>query len=658
MQPISPSSSTESASFPGPPLTTAETVRQQTIARVLQLIRDRNAFTLGFLRRSAHLFWSKRGLPTSSLHKPDGKDVKDMFNTKVFVSGRSRLPASDYPLRPERIRHYHKLACSDCKPFPVDQLHPTCYFNSMIRCITHGWQIPLDPQLIAPVYHTSGNYPSVAHYPDSFSKEHKDMVDQGVLRTCSPSPSTVVNPMGAQIKNSDRMRAKVLVGTDVIDQKTMSAASTELIAMGEPKIKCRITLDPTATGINRATLDLPFRYPSIADFIAIVSKDAVLGLTDIGRYFHSFPLAMESRDYLSVEHNHQLYHYARCAFGYRLCPYYCSAWSAEFRTWFQHLGIPTAHIMVDDWLTVAPTDGLSQAQIDRIERIFQDIGFFISDDKRRFGTRQVALGVLIDTVSMRLSFDKTQARGTRLLLQSQLEHFQSNRRPDQTIIRHLCGKLNWYADVVQSGRLHIRSWWLYLRYGQSLTPAATKAFLHDTNWWISLLTSWEEESTNKLSFRIWSSSELRQPDSIYLVQSDASGEDGCGFHHGYLGQSQQQYYTCRWASRPDHSYIAELEALHKALLHIAPSHPDRVLVWVSDCQSAVSTINNPKCNKEASYALLSSIFAVADQHHLILLAFWIPREENGLADYLSHLACLLNRDEISGAVQDLPADAF
>lgn len=632
------------------PVFTPEHTRTQTISRIIQLIRDKHSFSVGFLRKSARSFWS----PQDSLPKPDGNEISEMFKPEIFLSGSSPLPPDDYPLRPERLRFYHKQACSKCRPCRSTDLHPDCYFVTMLRCVTHGWKLPLDPNLIAPVYRTRGNYPSVSHFPDSFGKEHLDMVDQGVLRKCSKTGSTVINPMGAQIKNSDRVRAKVLVGMDVTDQESMSSASSKLIAMAEPKIKCRITLDPTATGINRATLDVPFRYPSISDFIAIVRKDAILGLTDIGRYFHSFPLAAESRDLLSVEYQGQPYHYARCAFGYRLCPYYCSTWSAEFKTWFRHLGIPTAH-MVDDWLTVASTDPLTRQQIQRIEAIFKDIGFYISDDKRRFGHRQVALGVLIDTVSMRLSFDKTQARGTRHMLQSLLNAFMSLQKPDHTLLRHMCGKLNWYAEVLQSGRLHLRSFWLYLIHGQSLRGQARDVFVHDAKWWIALLTSWEDETVNQLSYRIWSSSELLKPQSIYLVQSDASGTDGFGFHHGFLEDAEQHYYSRRWDTsfKPSSSHVAELHALQYALTQLAAQHTDQVLVWVSDSQSAVASVNSPKCHKDAPYALLASIFEQADRHRVVLLALWVPREENVLADYLSHLACMLDRSEVSGSVKTL-----
>jgi hypothetical protein len=111
----------------------------------------------------------------------------------------------------------------------------------------------------------------------SFSKEFLDMVEQGVLRLIDSSfikhsPNYFTSPMGAQVKNSDLIRAKVLAEIRVTDQASLDRATTVLLQKGSSKIKCRITLDPTATGINDATPSVPFRYPSIADFISLLSS--------------------------------------------------------------------------------------------------------------------------------------------------------------------------------------------------------------------------------------------------------------------------------------------------------------------------------------------------------------------------------------------------
>jgi ribonuclease HI len=372
-----------------------------------------------------------------------------------------------------------------------------------------------------------------------------------------------------------------------------------------------------------------------------------MGLTDIGRYFHTFPLSLEARRYLTVSFQRSDYYYARCAFGYKLCPYYCST-CAEFRSWFLAMNLPVAH-MVDDWITVGDTPTLN---IDRIEEVLTDCGFYISD-KRRFGQREVALGVLIDTIHMTISFDPIQSQGIRIMLQQQLHHFLEGKPPDHTIVRHLCGKLNWFAEALQSGRLHLRSWWLYQRFGQQLSPHHKILFQDDTNWWISILEKWERSDISKLTFKIWSSDELLDPSAkIFVIQSDASGPDGIGYHSGFIDELQHHFYSAQWDSLPSSSHEGELRALLIALNHLSTVLEELVVVWVSDSQSAVASINNPRPKVDSTFfPVLSNIYNICDENRLSLLALWVPREDNTYADYLSHLSVLLDRQEVSGTIQ-------
>jgi ribonuclease HI len=311
--------------------------------------------------------------------------------------------------------------------------------------------------------------------------------------------------------------------------------------------------------------------------------------------------------------------------------------------------------MVDDWLTVGPDHTATVRGIARLENILIDCGFSISD-KRRIGQREVALGVLIDTSSMRLSFDPTQARGTRIMLHQQLQAFQSGKEPDTTLVRHLCGKLNWYAEVLQSGRLHLRSWWLYQRFGQQLAPLHRELLVSDTKWWIAILETWERSSVSDLSYRIWSADELLQPGSVYVVQSDASGPDGIGYHAGFLDDDEQLLYSSTWSlPLPSSSHEAELRALLVAIQRTVAILDNVVVLWISDSQSAVASINNPRPRVDSTYfPILSTIYHHCDLHKLALLALWVPREQNTYADYLSHLAAMLDREEVHGVVQSQP----
>ena len=50
--------------------------------------------------------------------------------------------------------------------------------------------------------------------------------------------------------------------------------------------------------------------------------------------------------------------------------------------------------------------------------------------------------------------------------------------------------------------------------------------------------------------------------------------------------------------------------------------------------------------------VLKDIYERCDTLNTQLLAWWVPRELNNLADHLSHLAALLNEDTVEGVQVD------
>lgn len=635
------------------------------IRELLRYLMDANSFSLGSIKRGMHAYLSSlrndAGTSyTAEIVKPDGCLVRDMFNPALFRPGRFALHPSSYPLRPERLAHYHLLSCRACGA--AGHVLPSCYFSTMLRCVTHGWDPPVDLALLHPRYRVNGNYPAVRLYSASVTKEIDDMLTHGVAipflgRPSSCTLPTIFHPLGAVLKNSDRMRAKVLVGIDVVDQASLSAASSALLAMDQPKIKCRVTTDATATGLNGAVLAPPFRYPSLQVAISMVHRGWWLGKCDISRYFFSFSFALAFRCLCCFQFGGKAYTFARVFFGFGPAPYFCSTWSAEFRSWFLALGITVAHMM-DDFFVCEPTEALTRTAIAQISAIFTDVGLDMQDDKLEFGQELPFLGVLIDTNTMTLRFDATQSKGVRLQLESYLRCIKARKHLDHTTIRHVCGKLNWYSEVVQSGRIHIKSWWNYERHGKDIYDATLYLLIQDTQWWIDLLSSWEDGRSSSAEYRIMSHDELlKDRTSIHVIQSDASGIDGYGYYYSYLYDKDAQYTSRRW--RPSDgvgldtsSHFFELLAL-KDFLTTTCTARDGILIWLTDNEGCAWSVNKGSCRDEAAIPVLGEILRMCDQYRLQILALWVPRESNELADYLSHLAAYSNRDTVSGQVSGL-----
>ena len=226
---------------------------------------------------------------------------------------------------------------------------------------------------MSPVYLVDGNYKSIDCYDASCAKEFLKAKQHNIVVEVAEGTPGIISPMGAVIKNSDKRRAVVLTGIRIVNQKTLSEASHLTEEMGFPPLKARVTNDVTASGVNRAALCPPFRYPSLADGVRLVTPNCWLAKGDVSRYFNAFPLAAESRFYFLVRFLGILYMSLRCVFGFGPCPYYCSTWSAEYRTWMLAAGIPSAH-MVDDWLTVGDTREQAEDRLRRISMIIESVG--------------------------------------------------------------------------------------------------------------------------------------------------------------------------------------------------------------------------------------------------------------------------------------------
>jgi len=575
------------------------------------------------------------------LSKPRGSSVREMFRTDMCESGAVQLPAGDCDLEVGEASLYHVEACEDCRE--AGSLQEGCYFATLLRCLSHGWKPRVVEEEISPVYVVTDNYQTIASFPDSVSKEFAKMVDNGVVEEVAASTAGVWHPMGAVIKNSDRRKAMALAGIEIKDQPSLELASKALSDKGLPIIKARITHDCTASGLNRTALCPPFRYPSLAEGLRLVVRNGWLAKTDISRYFHQFPLALESRHLFLLRLHGKYWRSKRLLVGFGPCPYYTSIWSAEYKLWAEHLGIPVAHMM-DDYLTGGATREEVERKLDRLCAMFVRVGHVIQIEKNEIGQR------LIDTVRMMVSFDSTQAKGMRAQLATYLDRIKMGHDLDQGTIRHVAGSLNWYAEVVQSGRTRLRSWWSYLRYASKLNLGLRLQLVQDTEWWLELLGKWSEGGVMGVEYPILNAKELASDDnSIWVVQSDASGPDGFGYYHGCLTGDAHQYVSRVWGGEYffGSSHNGEMQSLLHFLRYTAVRC--KVLVWISDSLSAVWSVNKGRCRAEGSLAVLNEILRLCDVYHLQLLALWVPREDNMYADYLSHLASSLCREEVVGA---------
>ena len=633
------------------------------IRSFLQKWRDAKQLSLPQLKKAMEVFLGDKEeqLFDLGLQKPSGMKVREMFRADMFCSGSNPLPPERVRLIPSALSKHHLVGCATCNT--AGSVLPSCYFSSMRRCVTHGWH-PTFIGKIRPLYVSHGNSPKVALFNRSVRKEFDMMVanqvvQSGSLRIAGRYGQAYFSPIGVVLKNSDISRAMELARVSVKDQGSLDRANLILHDMCLKEMKIRLTANASQPGVNASALTPPFRYPAASHATALIIRNGYMGKIDITRYYYMFGFADESTRFFWFYLYGLCWRFLMVFFGFSAAPYHISTWSAEFQCWFSARGIPCCHMM-DDWFVAAASAAACDRHLAEITAIFVSIGLVIQQEKTERGQVVEYLGITYNSVTMKLSFAKAQCVAMALELQSSLYLISSGRSPSASIIAHICGKLTWYAGVIQSGRIKICSWWALMRlHGAPMSESLQSQLVSHTNWWIATLQCWARGDLVGSEFPILSYSEmLDRPEILQFVQSDASGVDGFGFFYGAVTEEDPQYVARAF----DTQYIfvsshhAELTAFSSFIQHDAPS--SCILIWLSDCLSAVWSVNKGRCFQPTDLIVLEHILLHADIKHIQLIALWIPRDSNELADYLSHLSSILNRQEIRGKLSGLASAAF
>jgi len=334
--------------------------------------------------------------------------------------------------------------------------------------------------------------------------------------------------------------------------------------------------------------------------------------------------------------------------------------------------------MTDDYFTANASFWTLLHDMHVMVAMFKSFGLDINPAKFQLAQQVVYLGFRLDSVTFTLRFTALNASCCLLQLQAFVESIASSAISFKTIER-LAGKLNDLSSLLQCGRLHVRSFYQALRTRPLVSPALRHYLLRDSAYWITILTVWAANSSTGHEFQLYNSiSLLANPALLHFVVSDASGIDdhGCGYYHGDTLTLDPTYHARAWSTPVSHattlallddftftepdivfnsSHYGELAAL--LLFLRSRSFSNGVLLWISDSQSAVWSANKGYCHSTLSFRMLKAILQLCDDLFIVLVAVWTPRDENTLADYLSHLSFLSSRSSVSGSISEIAASA-
>ena len=237
---------------------------------------------------------------------------------------------------------------------------------------------------------------------------------------------------------------------------------------------------------------------------------------------------------------------------------------------------------LDDFFFAGAFKDICDQYVRNFLDICQTINFPVSMEKTVWATQMTFLGLLIDTLNMRVGIPVDKVTDTLRLVRL----MKSRKKSTLLQMQQLCGSLNFISKAVVPGRVFLRR--LYLS-----TSGLTKAnhHLNITRDIKDDLEMWEEFLTHSSAF----SRPFFQFDSEVSsyeldLYTDAASTLGCG---GYF---QDQYFIAEWdqeflALKPSINYYMELYAVTIAVLLWSDCFKNQNITLFCDNMSVVHMIN-------------------------------------------------------------------
>ena len=641
----------------------------EPVRSIFDRLRSAIATDIGAFRRKE----SHRHNP-SYQPKPSALKAEELVNDDFFQAGDEPLPEHEVILNTDAIKEGHKLHCSKCKG--IDGIDPSCYFNKLLKCLVCGFVPAIDPGsdgVPIPQYlgqGSDGNHKSADAFPQFVSSQIEAMLDRGALKKCTRKDGQVVSPLGVAIPKSVRRQAKMLTNINIVDQPSLDAVNAFTAAHGiDLPIKCRLILDAKGSGVNDVLLKQSFSFVSPEDVAAIMTPDCYFASCDASRYYYHFLMAAKAREMMVFSHEGQDYEPFALPFGVSSAPKLVSAVSAELLAIIKAKGAEKALVLMDDFLVVGEDRQQAIAAQEIMKTLLGEAGVTVNHEKDVDPTKvMVFAGTKYNSTTMEASVNPASAGRCAATLSMVLPILGKGLDLSRSDIRHLGGKFADYAKVCQQAKTKAHSVWKYLKYGRNLWPEVREKLVKDLEWWSAKLIFWSKGGSGSC-YPIVNQSTLNRPGAISISITDWAGIHGFGGLKGDLHDTNPRFFTNQHPESRDKesSFVGEL----KVLLHdlrddlekaassnpsgiASPLPPPIIKIWVTDNESAAFALNSGRCSDDIGLAVLEQIFEIADTLRLSLLAVWLDRDSNTIADDLSHLAYLMNVREFEGNFSDLP----
>ena len=449
--------------------------------------------------------------------------------------------------------------------------------------------MPIDKQI--------PNTPTINANTDSVRTQLDYYLQMGAVERCSRTDIAAVHPLHCVIRTDRKPRVVVDFSLNLNDYLTV------------PQMRYASSIDAAVAGSKHGC------YYSKLDI-----KDCFL----------SFTIRGSDTRFLGFQFEGNYYRYRRMPMGLNTAPELCELMLSVVSWQLTQRGV--THVRYcDDILIIAP----SRAECDRMTTVaaavLDNFGFAVAHPKTVWSVQIIEfLGVQFDSINETISCPPHRVTELVQLLTRAAAHGEQHA---VKFILSLVGKLSFAAHVLPGARPFFRSLIDATR-GKSKHASLVLAdnVRADINHWLKHLSTWNGRQRWRTTTPItiatdaslsgWGGLVISSPLTLPPLFAVGSGTAGIWCRHHPITSSSD----IGWA---------ELFAVLFMVASIGPHAPNSTITFLVDNQADAAIINRQSTRSPSLLSLLRSIYSVATEHNLSIIARHIPGSTNTYADALS-----------------------
>jgi Reverse transcriptase (RNA-dependent DNA polymerase) len=359
-------------------------------------------------------------------------------------------------------------------------------------------------------------------------------------------------------------------------------------------------------------------FDSAVQAIAKAGRGSILMKRDLKAAFRMIPVCTEDQWLLTFEWNGVYYQELFLPFGLCTAPFIFNLFGEAFEWILQHKYSWLLKRYLDDFLMIFPPDYDIATASEQFDGICTHLGFSEASEKRKDGTCVDYLGLILDTVKMEARLPKEKKRRA---IQG-ITEILSFKTVTLKQLEKLLGLLEFCVSVFPLGRPFLRHVWNMFHKARSWRQRLTTAARQDLQWWKVFLPIWSGISAIQLSR------------NRLHIATDASGKKGIG--GVWFEGKERNMFTTRLSRRHRLKHInwKELFAVLYAFASWSQQWSEARVIVLCDNDAVVAGINK-RTIRGAAIRPLQTLFLLAAQRNIEVVAVWVPSKANALADALS-----------------------